>query len=97
MDLEDGTLFYQQMKDKIAQCTNPQRKCICPIPKVDGPSYCGGKNSICGEEPLQKYGVGNFDPVDQTNFANCYNGCTANALAYNGFAQKCQTKRTGSN
>jgi hypothetical protein len=88
------TLSLQQMEAKIKECTTGP--CYCPIHQVDAHSYCGGKNSICGEEPLTRDGYDKYDPNEQLKFANCFNPCLEKANSYNGFAQKCENRHTGS-
>src|SRR5262245_3870945 len=54
-------------------------ECICPS-KKEPEKNCKGKNSQCGEEPLEKYGYTgtkpNWKAEDQTKWAECHKKCT---------------------
>jgi hypothetical protein len=89
----NGTMLsFQEMQDRIKACSGGA--CNCPIYPVNEKSYCGGKGSICGEEPSQKYSD-SYDPRDQYKFSQCFGDCFSKATSYNSLAQKCGT-HTGS-
>jgi hypothetical protein len=90
--LDGKALLFQEMQDTIKACSTGT--CNCHIHPVNEKSYCGGKGSICGEEPSQK-DADSYDPRGQYKFSQCFGDCFSKATSYNSLARNCDA-HTGS-